>query len=127
MTVITTTSCQMRLSAVGITRHEDAKSRLVIKGYADPDSHLLQTSTPTPENVDINMVLCVLSSMHWPATVGDIKAAFNQSLPGLREQAVYIKLPKLGLPPRYPGATMAELVRELYGLQSGPIAALRGD
>eukprot|EP00971_Amphidinium_carterae_P334249 6469411-Amphidinium_carterae.1 len=79
---------------MGIPKHVDAKSRLVLKGYTDPDSGLLQTATPTPENVDINMVLScrlsMLASLRWSATVGDIKAAFNQSMLGLREKAIYI-------------------------------------
>eukprot|EP00971_Amphidinium_carterae_P333950 6468988-Amphidinium_carterae.1 len=40
----------------------------------------------------------------------------------MRQEAVYIKLPKGGRPPKYPEARLAELIRELYGLQSGPMA-----
>eukprot|EP00971_Amphidinium_carterae_P270001 5356482-Amphidinium_carterae.1 len=46
---------QSTIDSLGITRHMDAKSRLVLKGYTDPDSSKLQTATPTPETVDINL------------------------------------------------------------------------
>eukprot|EP00971_Amphidinium_carterae_P052004 1023692-Amphidinium_carterae.1 len=55
----------------------DAKNRLVLKGRTDPESQELQMATPTPETVDINMVLCVIASMRWKATVGDIKCGIN--------------------------------------------------
>jgi hypothetical protein len=71
----------------------EAKARLVLQGFKDPDalSGNLQTSTPTAMRITRQMLLTIAAVEGWPLSVADVKTAFLQGKP--QERVLYVKLP----------------------------------
>eukprot|EP00971_Amphidinium_carterae_P135833 2691360-Amphidinium_carterae.2 len=65
-------------------------------------------ATPTPENLDL--------------ILADVKGALIQSTEGMRDEPLYVKLPRAGSPPDHQGVGLAKLTRENYCLVTGPVA-----
>eukprot|EP00971_Amphidinium_carterae_P246374 4893367-Amphidinium_carterae.3 len=55
-------------------------------------------------------------------SIADVSAAFNQSTSGLRQEAVYGRVPREGIPGLPQGTRIVRLDKELYGLLPGPAA-----
>ena len=99
----------------------EAKARLVLQGFKDPDalSGNLQTSSPTAMRVTRQTLLTIAAVEGWPLAVADVKTAFLQGKP--QGRALYVKLPAdaahmLGIP----DTPFMRLVKPMYGQVDAP-------
>ena len=70
------------------------KSRWCVHGHKDPDSHLLQTFSPTPSAESINLFFQVTLNADFKLAFGDIRNAFGQSDPMSRPTGdIYVDAP----------------------------------
>eukprot|EP00971_Amphidinium_carterae_P205052 4069609-Amphidinium_carterae.1 len=99
-----------------------AKSRIVVQGFSDPDFRSLETDAPTPELSELTAVLQAMASQRMEISIADVSAAFNQSTSGQRQEAVYGRVPRDGIPGLPPATKIVRLDKELYGLLPGPAA-----
>ena len=99
-----------------------AKARLVLQGYKDPDLGEMEVSSPTLHRDSLSILLQMIASYRWRLRIIDIKGAFMSSRPLQREQGdVYASLPRLWLHPDL--ADSRQLIRvkvAWYGLNDGP-------
>ncbi len=97
------------------------KSRLCIRGDLDPDLLDLERFSPTINTVNLNLLLQIAANEGMTATVGDLKNAFCQSRPLLREKGeLYFQQPKEGIQ----GLHRDQIVRIIngcYGLVDAPL------
>ena len=62
-----------RLDDPDVPNHMGAKSRWIIQGFHDPDTHLLVRTVPTPATSDVPFACQLLSSMRARAFVADVR------------------------------------------------------
>ena len=62
----------------GDTATEQAKARLVVKGFTDPDLTTLRAEAPTLSKAARHMLLQLGASLKFTFEVGDVKTAFLQ-------------------------------------------------
>ena len=67
-----------RLDLVELSKHLGAKSRWILLGFHDPDIAILNRTVPTPETMDVPLVLQLLASLKARGWVGDVRGAFSQ-------------------------------------------------
>ena len=97
------------------------KSRLCIRGDMDPDILELERFSPTITTVNFNVVLQIAANQGWEATVGDLKNAFCQSKPLVRENGpLFFKQPAGGVPGLQEGQIVA-ILAGCYGLVDAPL------
>eukprot|EP00971_Amphidinium_carterae_P349782 6491220-Amphidinium_carterae.1 len=81
---------------VGEDLPTQAKARLVLQGFKDPDIGDLEVSSPTLSKDALPLLLIVIASMKWTLFIADVKGAFMTSRPLDREGgALYASLPKM--------------------------------
>ena len=96
------------------------KSRWRIWGDRDPDLLDLQRYAPTLNSTSFGVLLQTAASMQYPASVGDCKSAFCQSLPLHRSAGkLYASQPKAGIKGLDP-EQIVEIVAGCYGLGDAP-------
>ena len=99
-----------------------AKSRLIVKGFTDPDLLDLETYAPTLSREGFMMVMQLVASHGHKLELGDVEQAFNNGDPMNREKGpVYIRPPRNGIP-GVPEGRLIELMKTVYGLADGPKA-----
>eukprot|EP00971_Amphidinium_carterae_P348423 6490480-Amphidinium_carterae.1 len=108
--------------SLGLPRDLRAKSRIVVQGFTDPDFRSLETDARTPELSELTVMLHAMASQKMEISIADVSAAFNQSTSGQRQEAVYGRVPRDGVPGLPTGTRLVRLDKELYGLLPGPAA-----
>ena len=95
------------------------KSRWCVHGHKDPDSHLLQTFSPTPSSESINLFFQVTLNEQLQLAFGDIRNAFGQSDPMCRPTGdIYVE-PCKGL--SLEEGALVKLIVPVYGLDDAPL------
>ena len=103
-----------------------AKARLVMLGYQDPDLGDYTRSSPTLTRLGRHSVLQISAQYGWNIFSLDAKNAFLAGDLSSRSKALYMNVPKdllemLKLPPD----TVFKLLKSAYGLAEAPIAWFR--
>ena len=100
-----------------------AKARLVLQGFADPEflSGEFDISSPTLNRSSRQVILILMSLLHWCAVTADVSTAFFEGDPQQRD--LWARLPKdacniLGIPP----GSLMRLIKPLYGQPDAPKA-----
>jgi hypothetical protein len=77
----------------GDNGEQEAKARLVIQGFRDPDAleGKLQTSSPTASRIARQLLLALAAIEGWTISVADVQTAFLQGKP--QERTLYVQLP----------------------------------
>ena len=97
------------------------KSRLVVKGFADPDLHVLEKYAPTVSTQNLNVVLQAAASLRLRGACGVLKQAFTQSDPLKRKEGrLFMWQPTFGLPGLEEGQ-LVEILHGVYGLVDAPL------
>ena len=97
------------------------KSRFCIRGDRDPDAIFLSRFAPTVTTSNLQVVLQAAVNRHFKGKVGDLKSAFTQSMPLVREQGpLYCKSCHGSMPGLHP-EQIAEIVLGCYGLVDAPL------
>eukprot|EP00971_Amphidinium_carterae_P045554 896617-Amphidinium_carterae.1 len=99
-----------------------AKARLVLQGFKDPDLGEFEVSSPTLGRDALPFVLLTVASNQWKLFVADIKGASMTSRPLQRECGdIYASLPKLWMHHDLANPLQLVLVKVAwYGLGDGP-------
>ena len=114
---IATTAPKIRLPP----ENYDAKSRLIIQGFRDPDIAALSRVVPTPSTSDVPLALRRLSPVKAKARDADIKSAFARGPRHPREGPLFASPPAGGVSGEDPNElTVVELLTEARGLVTGP-------
>ena len=94
----------------------DMKCRLCVKGFKDPEVHVVDKQSPTLAADTLSMALQIIASSRWRLTVADVEGAFLQG-PALQRPCgrIFVKMPEEGVPD-VPGDVMVELQKHVYGL-----------
>ena len=96
------------------------KSRWCIRGDRDPDILTLERYAPTLNSTSFGVLLQTAASMKYKATVGDLKNAFMQSSPLVREKGnLYASQPKSGIDGLDP-EQLIQIISGCYGLNDAP-------
>eukprot|EP00439_Symbiodinium_sp_Y106_P038352 s6129_g4.t1 len=91
------------------------KSRLVIRGFEDPDACSLDRYS------NLNVILQMAATLKFRGSCGDLKQAFMQSGPLKREAGkIYMWQPSCGLPGLEEGQII-EILHGVYGLIDAPL------
>eukprot|EP00971_Amphidinium_carterae_P017683 348389-Amphidinium_carterae.2 len=110
---------------LGIPRGLVPKSRWILQGFHDSAARELNRCVQTSEQHELLYVLQVVCDHGWTGQVGDVSAAFTQANMDLpqnqRVDEIYVRAPRDGGLPCFPGATVFRLQVELYGLMTGPL------
>ena len=72
---------------------KQAKARLVVKGFTDPDLIKIRAESPTLSKVGRNCLLQLAASYKLTLSMGDVKTAFLQGNMGESERDIYGDLP----------------------------------
>ena len=75
------------------SHEKQAKARLVVKGFTDPDLIKIRAESPTLSKVGRNCLLQLAASCKLTLSMGDVKTAFLQGNLGDSERDIYGDLP----------------------------------
>ena len=75
----------------GDTPTEQAKARLVVKGFTDPDLTTLRAEAPTLSKAARHMLLQLGASLKFTFEVGDVKTAFLQGDKSEKDRNVFLE------------------------------------
>ena len=96
-----------------------AKARWCVRGFQDPDVHLIERSAPTPSLTTLQTFFQVAASLQFEAEVGDVSTAFMQGSPAKRDKPLYAAPPDGITLPGVGPDDVIRLDKEVYGLMSG--------
>lgn len=97
------------------------KSRFCIRGDRDPDAAYLSRFAPTVTTSNLQVLIQAAVNKGYKGVVGDLKAAFTQSMPLVRAQgAIYSKSCDGSMPGLHP-EQIAEIKLGCYGLCDAPM------
>ena len=91
-----------------------------VKGFKDPEVHVVEKQSPTLAADTLSMVLQVISFSRCKMKAADVEGAFLQG-PALQRPCgrIFVKLPVEGVP-GVPDNVMVELQKHVYGLCDEP-------
>ncbi|OSX73858.1 hypothetical protein BU14_0323s0002 [Porphyra umbilicalis] len=93
------------------------KARLCVRGFQDPDKHLIDSASPTVARSTVRLVLALFATMDWVPHSVDVSTAFLQGLPLDRPRPVYVRPPPEALAP---DGVVWRLAKCAYGLTDAP-------
>eukprot|EP00435_Cladocopium_sp_Y103_P039402 s1944_g10.t1 len=97
------------------------KSRFCIRGDRDPDAIYLSRFAPTVTTSNLQVVIQAAVNRKFRGRVGDLKSAFTQSMPLVREAGpLYCKSCQGSMPDLHE-EQLAEIVLGCYGLMDAPL------
>ena len=97
------------------------KSRFCIRGDRDPDAIHLNRFAPTVTTSNLQVLIQVAVNRGYKGKIGDLKSAFTQSMPLIRENGpIYCKSCQGSMPGLH-SEQIAEIVLGCYGLVDAPL------
>eukprot|EP00435_Cladocopium_sp_Y103_P071135 s185_g36.t2 len=97
------------------------KSRFCIRGDRDPDAMYLNRFAPTVTTSNLQVLIQAAVNRGYKGKVGDLKSAFTQSMPLVRENGpIYCRSCHGSMPGLHP-EQIAEVVLGCYGLVDAPL------
>ena len=97
------------------------KSRFCIRGDRDPDAIFLSRFAPTVTTSNLQVFIQAAVNRRFRGRVGDLKSAFTQSMPLVRENGpLYCKSSHGSMPDLHP-EQICEIVLGCYGLVDAPL------
>jgi hypothetical protein len=104
----------------------DAKARIVIQGFGDPDIGEIEVSSPTLGRETLPVLLQCIASFGWVLHIGDVKGAFMQSRKLNRPNGpIYAELPSHWPVSDISREQLVEVCVAWYGLNDGPVEFYR--
>ena len=99
----------------------DAKARIVVQGFKDPDLLRLRRDAPTLTRAGFLLICQICASFSWPLLGGDITGAFLQGDQSLasREEPLYVSVPREGVGNLHTEQLLL-VVRGIFGLANSP-------
>ena len=107
---------------MGLDLETQAKARMVVQGFRDPDLGDIEISSPTLHKDSLLVILQMMATFKWTLILADIKGAFMSSRPLQRDQgSLLAALPKLWLHPEEADAQQLLRIKVAWcGLNDGP-------
>ena len=103
-----------------------AKARIVLIGYEDPDLHELVSSSPTMCRRTRQLVLQFAAQKGWKCLKGDIKSAFLQGPASQEARNLYaVPVKELAAAMKIPAGNLVQVRKEAYGLVNAPAEFFR--
>eukprot|EP00439_Symbiodinium_sp_Y106_P027544 s2166_g3.t1 len=103
-----------------------AKARIVLIGYEDPDLHELVSSSPTMCRRTRQLVLQFAAQKGWKCLKGDIKSAFLQGPASQEARNLYaVPVKELAAAMKIPAGNLVQVRKAAYGLVNAPAEFFR--
>eukprot|EP00438_Fugacium_kawagutii_P033053 Skav206312 [mRNA] locus=scaffold3460:26186:29314:+ [translate_table: standard] len=109
---------------MNLKAENQAKARLVVLGYQQPNLTTVQASAPTMSRIARNLLLTLAANFSFTLMCGDVSSAFLQADQSLEEENLYVWAPAelavlYGADPDFP-MKILKICRAFYGLVHAP-------